>query len=106
MPFAAAWMFYFGASFSALVSNLAPLLNGAVQFFVPALLFLAYTRLHGGGGLVSLLDVRLPECSWRYAAMGIAAGAALLICLTYRLGDLVAAGRIHPAHQPPTDYAG
>ena len=106
MPFATAWMFYFGASFSALVSSLAPLLNGAVQFLVPALLFLAYTRVNGDGGLVSLLDVKLHERTWRYAARGIAASAALLICLTYWLGGLVAAGRIHPAHQAPTDYAG
>ena len=105
VPFGTAWLFYFGASFSALVSSLAPLLNGAVQFLVPALLFLAYTRFDGAGGVVSLLDVRLRESTWRSAAMGIGGGAALLICLTYRLDALVSSGRIRSAHAVDTDYA-
>lgn len=45
LPFATAWLFFFGASLSALVSALTPILNGAVQFCVPALLFYFYLGL-------------------------------------------------------------
>ena len=41
-PFLTGWIFYFGVSFSDLVSAASPLLNGAVQFIVPAALFFCY----------------------------------------------------------------
>ena len=53
VPFALAWLFYFGTSFSTLVNVASPLLNGLVQFVVPALLFAAYERLDSAGGSVT-----------------------------------------------------
>lgn len=53
LPFAFAWCFYFGTSFSTLVNVASPLLNGLVQFVVPALLFAAYERLDSSGGSVT-----------------------------------------------------
>ena len=37
LPFALAWRFYFGASFSRLVNAASPALNGSVQFLIPCL---------------------------------------------------------------------
>ena len=53
VPFAVAFLFYFGTSFSTLVNVASPLLNGLVQFVVPALLFAAYERLDSSGGSVT-----------------------------------------------------
>jgi len=98
VPFASAFLFYFGASFSDLVSALAPGLNGLIQFVVPACLYLAYAQLEesADGSFLTLLDVRLTRASWRQVALGIACGAGALIVATYGLHAMASAGRIHP----------
>ena len=113
VPFAVAWAFYGGASFANLVNAASPLLNGLVQFVVPALMFRAYTRLDtdvvppSGGPSLRLMNMHAYERTWRWVALLIAIGIALLITLTYILNGLVDRGTIHPA--PPSfgsaDYA-
>lgn len=43
-PFASGWLFYFGQSFSDLITLASPLLNGVIQFVVPGVLFYLYSR--------------------------------------------------------------
>lgn len=43
-PFASAWLFYFGQSFSDLIQLASPLLNGMIQFVVPGVLFYMYSK--------------------------------------------------------------
>ena len=111
VPFAVAWAFYGGASFANLVNAASPLLNGLVQFVVPALMFRAYTRLDadvpppGGGPSLRLMNMHAYERTWRWIALLIACGIAGLIALTYVLNGLVAQGTIHPAGPVSADYA-
>ena len=111
VPFAVAWAFYGGASFANLVNAASPLLNGLVQFVVPALMFRAYTRLDadvpppGGGPSLRLMNMHAYERTWRWIALLIACGIAGLISLTYVLNGLVAQGTIHPAGPVSADYA-
>lgn len=43
-PFCVGWLFYFGQSFSDLITLASPLLNGVIQFVVPGILFYLYSR--------------------------------------------------------------
>lgn len=119
LPFALAWMFYFGHSFSSLVNLASPFLNGLVQFVGPALLFAAYERMdtsggasgasggsaasmaHGGGGggvvperTVRVLGLSMPIERWRAVAVGLASFVTALIGVTYALNAAVGAGVI------------
>ncbi len=102
LPFALAWAFYFGATFSDLVNAASPFLNGAVQFIVPALLFAAYMRRDGGGGVaregrsVSLMGLEASTGWWRVVALAVAGGAGALVAATYALNAAVSAGDIAP----------
>jgi hypothetical protein len=104
LPFASGWLFFFGESFASLVNAASPLLNGMVQFVVPALLFLAYSRMDSDAGAHSsslkVLGMSLKESTWRLCALLIALVISLLILLTYVLN---ARGHIHP--RGSADYA-
>ena len=84
MPFAVAWLFYFGASFSQLVSLASPLLNGMIQFVVPAVLFYAYAALEKSPTL-PMLGLMAATQTWRYIAAALAIATCALIAVTYAL---------------------
>ncbi len=110
LPFAVGWQFYFGATFASLVNAASPLLNGTVQFVVPALLFRAYTRFDADAGVpapsLRVLNVSLLESSWRAIALCIATVMAALVVATYALNSAVSEGRIHPARMnDAADYS-
>lgn len=84
MPFAVGWLFYFGASFADLVSLASPLLNGAVQFLIPALLFFGYAALEKSPTL-PMLGLSANTQTWRYIALALAIGVSVLIATTYAL---------------------
>lgn len=114
LPFATAWAFYGGASFANLVNAASPLLNGLVQFVVPALMFRAYTRLDteesgdgaGSGPTLKIMTLHAYERTWRRLALLIAGGITGLIVLTYCLTGLASDGKIHPSSGAAivTDY--
>ena len=84
MPFAVAWLFYFGASFSQLVSLASPLLNGMIQFVVPAVLFYAYAGLEKSPKL-PMMGLMASTQTWRYIAAALAIATSALIAVTYAL---------------------
>jgi hypothetical protein len=90
MPFAVAWGFYFGASFAELVSLASPLLNGAVQFIVPAALFYAYAAREKSPRL-PMMGLSASTQTWRYVALALTVVTCALISATYALTATAAA---------------
>ena len=86
VPFASGWLFYFGTSFSDLVSIASPLLNGVVQFIVPGALFWAYSRLDSKHpGELQMLGLTLKTWVWVASAIAMVFGTVLFVGLTYSL---------------------
>jgi len=91
LPFASGWLFYFGQSFADMINTAAPLLNGAIQFCVPAGLYLVYARLEASEGTPvadKLLGWRIPLPVLKATAGAMFAGTVLLILATYLLPTL------------------
>ena len=91
LPFASGWLFYFGQSFADMINTAAPLLNGAIQFCVPAGLYLVYARLEASEGTPvadKLLGSRIPLPVLKATAGAMFAGTVLLILATYLLPTL------------------
>ena len=84
LPFLMGFVFYFGESFADLINLASPLLNGAIQFAVPALLFWAYARFETEPEL-NVLGVRLSTAFWRYSALALAVLTGVLIVAAYVL---------------------
>lgn len=84
LPFAIGWLFYFGQSFSDLITIASPLLNGAIQFGVPGVLFFLYSRMLKAEE-VELCGWRAPAGPLRWLALGMAVGTGILVALTYVL---------------------
>ena len=89
LPFATGWLFYFGQSFADMINAAAPLLNGAIQFCVPAALYWIYSRLEADGMAVDhLLGSRIPSPVLKILAGLMFVGSWVLIVLTYVLPTL------------------
>jgi hypothetical protein len=91
LPFASGWLFYFGTSFADLINAAAPLLNGAIQFCVPAALYWVYSRLEAAEGLPAvekMLGTRIPLPVLKFAAGAMFVGTMALIMATYLLPTL------------------
>ena len=91
LPFGAGWLFYFGQSFADMINTAAPLLNGAIQFCVPAGLYWVYSRLEaaeGGAAADMLLGSRIPLPVLKFAAAAMFVGTLALIVATYLLPTL------------------
>jgi phosphatidylglycerol:prolipoprotein diacylglycerol transferase len=71
-------------SISQLVSLASPLLNGTIQFVVPAVLFYAYAALEKSPTL-PMLGLKAATQTWRYIALALTIVTCALIAATYAL---------------------
>jgi hypothetical protein len=97
LPFATGFLFYFGSTFAELVSIASPLLNGAVQFCVPALLFWSFSFYEKAPQL-DMLGLKASTSTWRNIALASAIVTGALIAITY-------AATASATAAPTSDYA-
>ena len=111
LPWAVAWLFYFGAEYNRLVNTCSIYLNGVIQFLLPCLLFLALGTA-AGAHVCRVAGVRASMDSWRLFTRWVMVGIVGMIVLAYLLNLLVAEGAYGPnratkaSGSPPTasDY--
>ena len=97
LPWAVAWLFYFGAEYNRLVNTCSIYLNGVIQFLLPCLLFLALGTA-AGAHVCRVAGVRASMDSWREFTRGVMVGIVVMIVLAYILNGLVAEGVYGPKH--------
>lgn len=95
LPYGVAWVFYFGSAFNILVNVTSVALNGIIEFVVPALLFLYFTRhLHLQRMHVS--GIGADVSFWRRLTYGVVVLGVLLIVVAYTLNICVKLGVYGP----------
>jgi hypothetical protein len=97
LPWAVAWLFYFGAEYNQLVNTCSIYLNGAIQFLLPGLLFLALGTA-AGAHLCRVAGIRASMDAWREVTRAVVVGVVVLIVLAYALNALVSLGVYGPKH--------
>jgi uncharacterized membrane protein len=100
LPWAVAWFFYFGAEYNQLVNTCSIYLNGAIQFLLPCVLFLALGAA-AGSHVCRVAGVRASMDTWREVTRLVAASIVIMIIAAYVLNALVAAGVYGPRHMAP-----
>ena len=104
LPWAVAWLFYFGAEYNRLVNTCSIDLNGVIQFLLPCLLFLALGTA-AGAHVCRVAGIRASMDAWREVTRGVAIGIVAMIVLAYVLNLLVATGVYGPKHEAPSSGA-
>ena len=97
LPWALAWVFYFGAEYNAMVNVASIYLNGVIQFLLPALLFIAFSAF-AGSYICRVAGVRASMDRWQEFTRWIAALICLMIIAAYLLNFLVKEGVYGPKH--------
>jgi hypothetical protein len=97
LPWAVAWFFYFGAEYNQLVTTCSIYLNGAIQFLLPCVLFLALGAA-AGSHVCRVAGIRASMDTWREVTRWVAVSIVLMIVLAYVLNALVAEGVYGPRH--------
>jgi len=97
LPWAVAWVFYFGAEYNQLVNTCSIFLNGTIQFLLPCLLFLALGAA-AGTHVCRVAGIRASMDTWRQVTVGVALAISAAIVLAYVLNALVAEGVYGPNH--------
>jgi len=98
LPWAVAWLFYFGAEYNQLVNTCSIYLNGVIQFLLPCLLFLALATV-AGAHVCRVAGIRASMDTWRDITRWVAIGIVALIVLAYTLNAFVYFGLYGPKHQ-------
>ena len=97
LPWALAWVFYFGAEYNAMVNVASIYLNGVIQFLLPALLFIAFSA-YAGSYICRVAGFRASMDRWQEFTRWIAALICLMIIAAYVLNALVHEGVYGPKH--------
>lgn len=97
LPWAVAWFFYFGAEYNQLVNTCSIYLNGAIQFLLPCVLFLALGAA-AGSHVCRVAGIRASMDTWRQSTRVVAASIVIMIILAYVLNALVDMGVYGPRH--------
>jgi len=100
LPWAVAWLFYFGAEYNQLVNCCSIFLNGVIQFLLPCLLFLALGTA-AGAHVCRVAGVRASMDHWRDFTRFVMVGIVAMILLAYLLNLLVFEGVYGPKHAAP-----
>jgi hypothetical protein len=104
LPWAVAWLFYFGAEYNQLVNTCSIYLNGVIQFLLPCLLFLALATA-AGAHVCRVAGIRASMDTWRDITRWVALGIVILIVLAYTLNAFVFFGLYGPKHHESASAA-
>lgn len=95
LPYAVAWVFYFGNAFNILVNSTSVALNGIVELILPTVLFLVFSASFRRPQL-SMCGHRTDVRTWRNITYGVLALIIVLCILSYVLNLCVRLGLYGP----------
>lgn len=98
LPYAVAWVFYFGNAFNILVNSTSVALNGIVELILPTVLFLVFSASFRQP-LLRMCGYRTDVRTWRNISYGVLALIVTLCVLSYVLNACVRLGLYGPGHK-------
>ena len=98
LPYAVAWVFYFGNAFNILVNSTSVALNGIVELILPTVLFLVFSTSFRQP-LLRMCGYRTDVHTWRNISWGVLALICTLCVLSYVLNACVRLGLYGPGRK-------